>query len=226
MAYLYADTNLYIKQCLTCQRNRKAKPTKAPMIPMPVLSVPFEVVAIDLVGPFPRSRKGYKYLLTLLCLASKYPEAEPLRTMEATEVIQRLLDIIARHGLSRQILSDQGTQFTGSLMKGLCKHLGIEAITTTPFHPQANGSVERFHGTLVPMLRKAIVKSLNWLLHLSFCLFAVRSTPNRSTGYSPFELLLGQNVCSPVDLIREKVETEEFQLVKVRERLEQLNGQT
>ena len=54
--------------------------------------------------------------------------------MEAKEVIERLLDIIARHGLPRQILSDQGTQFMGSLMKGLCKHLGIEAITTTPFH--------------------------------------------------------------------------------------------
>ncbi len=124
------------------------------MIPMPVPSIdPFEVVAIDLVGPFLRSKKGFKYLLTLICLVSKYPEAEALRSMEAAEVTERLIDIIlARHGLPHQILSDQGTQFAGSLVQGLCKHLGIQSITTSPFHPQANRSVERFHGTLIPML--------------------------------------------------------------------------
>ena len=78
---LYTDAKLYIQQCVSCQRNGKAKPTKAPMVQMPVLSVPFEVVAIELVGPFPRSRRGYKYLLTMVCLASRYPEAEILRTI-------------------------------------------------------------------------------------------------------------------------------------------------
>ena len=135
----YSETKLYIEQCVACQRNRKARPVKAPMVQMPVVTMPFEVVAIDLVGPFPRSRKGYKYLLMLICLACRYPEAEPLRTMEAAEVADHLLDIFARHGLPRRVLSDQGTQFTSFLMQGLCKRLGVESITTTPFHIQANG---------------------------------------------------------------------------------------
>ena len=158
---VYADASAYIRQCVTCQLHRKAKPTRAPMIPMPVLSVPFEVVAIDLVGPFPRSRKGFKYLLTAICLASRYPEAELLRTVEAAEVVEKLVEILSRHGWPRQILSDQGSQFTGSLMKGLCARTGIETVQTTPFHPQTNGVVERFHGTLVPMLRKAVDKQLD-----------------------------------------------------------------
>ncbi len=54
--------------------------------------------------------------------------------------------------------------------------LEIESITTTPYHPQSNGTVERFHGTLVPMLRKAITKHLDWPLYLPMCLFAVRES--------------------------------------------------
>ena len=154
---------------VTCQLHRKEKPTRAPMVPMPVLSVPFEVVAIDLVGPFPRSRKGFKYLLTAICLASRYPEAELLRTVEAAEVVEKLVEILSWHGWPRQILSDQGSQFTGSLMKGLCARTGIETVQTTPFHPQTNGVVERFHGTLVPMLRKAVDKQIDWPLHLPLC---------------------------------------------------------
>ena len=46
---------------------------KAPMGEMPIFSVPFQHVAIDIVGPFPRSQ-GYAYLLTYICLSSKYPE--------------------------------------------------------------------------------------------------------------------------------------------------------
>ncbi len=56
------------------------------------------------------------------------------------------------------------------------------------------------------MLRKAITKQLDWPLYLPMCLFAVRCAPNRSTRHSPFELLLGLNVRSPVDLVREELE--------------------
>ncbi len=113
--------------------------------------------------------------------------------------------------------SDQGSQFTGALMQSVCKMLEIESITTTPYHPQSNGAVERFHGTLVPMLRKAITKQLDWPKYLPMCLFAVRCSPNRSTGHSPFELLLGHNVRSPVDLVREEIEYIKPQPEKVKE---------
>ena len=79
-------------------------------------------------------------------------------------------------------------------------------LTTTPYHPQTNGCVERFHGTLVPMLKKVVDRRLDWPPQLSFCLFAIRASPNRSTGFSPFELLLGRNVRSPLDMIREEVD--------------------
>ena len=52
---------------------------------MQIHKVPFEHVSINIVGPFPRSQ-GYKYLLTYICLASRYPEAIPLKFATAKDV--------------------------------------------------------------------------------------------------------------------------------------------
>ena len=57
---------------------KKKTQAKAPLHPLPVISEPFEVLAFDLVGLFERSQQGHKYILTAMCLASKYPEAIPL----------------------------------------------------------------------------------------------------------------------------------------------------
>ena len=132
---------------------------EVPIGEMPVHKIPFENVAIDFVGPFPRSH-GYKYLLTYIFLASKYPEAIPLKQAMAKECEEALLDIFARNGVPLTLLSDQGAQFMGVLLKQLCLRLGVKHIRTTPYHPQSNGSVECMHGTLVPMLHKLASKDL------------------------------------------------------------------
>ena len=182
------DVKRYGKACGECQKMRKGGASEVPMGVMPIYKVPFENVAIDIVGPFPRSH-GYKYLLTYICLASKYPEAIPLRFATAQECAKALLEIFARNGVPMLLLSDQGSQFMGALMRNLCERLGVHQIRTTPYHPQSNGSVEQLHGTLVPMLRKLVQKDLPWDLQVKFALFAIRATPNRSTGYAPFQIV-------------------------------------
>ncbi len=122
----------------------------------PIATETFESVAVDLVGPFPRSKSGYKYLLTMICLASRYPEALPLKSITADEVVEGLVELFCRHGVPRQLLSDQGKQFKSALFKQLCSKLKIHKLQSSPYHPQSNGTVERFHGTLIPMLRKVL----------------------------------------------------------------------
>ena len=143
--------NVVKSYCKACHECHKAGACQAPMKEMPIVTMPFQHVAIDLVGPLPRAKGGWKYLLTYICLGSRYPEAIPLKTITAIEVAEALLEIFSRNGVPEVMLSDQGTQFVGLLMKLLCHRLGIDKIRTTPFHPQANGCVERFHGTLVPL---------------------------------------------------------------------------
>lgn len=202
---LRKDVVEFCKSCTRCQLFRKSGTEKAPLQPMPVFSIPFENVAIDIVGPFEKAKGGYRYLLTYICLASRYPEAIPMRTVTAEEVAESLLEIFSRTGVPETLLCDRGTQFTGKLISKLCDHLRCKKIHTSPFHPQANGCVERMHGTLVPMLRKSTLNKLEWPTQLKFCLYALRAAVNRATGFSPFEVIYGRNVRSPLDLVAEEL---------------------
>lgn len=74
-------------------------------------------------------------------------------------------------------------------------------MTTTPYHPQGNGVVEHFHGTLKPMLAKASQQGLDWVRFLPLALFALRQMPHRDSGMSPFDLVYGFNVRGPLDLV-------------------------
>ena len=73
-------------QCQMAARNDRGK---APLIPLPVITVPFSRLAFDVVGPLPRTKSGYKYyILTCMCYASKYPEAIPLKKVDAQSVAE------------------------------------------------------------------------------------------------------------------------------------------
>ena len=140
-------------------------------------------------------------MLTTICLVSKYPEVLPIKDMSAVTVAESLIGIFSRTGIPRVLLSDQGTQFVSSLLKALCERLGVARITTSTYHPQSNGCLERLHGTLVPMIRKAISDKLAWPEQVKYALFALRSMPVRDTGYSPYEIVFGRQFPSPLALM-------------------------
>ena len=74
---MYSDVSKYVKSCHNCQISGKARqhPAKAPLIPIPVMSEPFQKIQIDCVGPMNSTLKGNMYLLTIMCTATRYPEA-------------------------------------------------------------------------------------------------------------------------------------------------------
>ena len=193
----------HCRSCVHCQKGAKNPARKVPLMERAVLSEPFEVMAVDIVGPFPLGKGGYRYLLTCVCMASKWPEAIPLKRMTAKAVTDGLVEIFSRTGIPLQLVSDQGTQFVGKVVNQLCECLHIERIKATPYHPEGNGVVERLHGTLVPMLTKATSMGLDWVGQVPFALFALRSAPNRDTLYSPFELVYGRQVRTPLDVLHQ-----------------------
>ena len=188
------DIIQFCRSCPICQKCSKPKARKALMVERPVLSEPFEVLAVDIVGPMPKGRGGYRYLLTAICMATRWPEAIPLKSITAKAVAVGLFEIFSRTGIPLQILSDQDSQFVGAVMKNLCASLHIE---TTPYHPEGNGVVERMHSTLGAMLTKAAREGQDWVGQVPFALFALRAAPNRDTQFSPFELVFGRKVRTP-----------------------------
>ena len=124
-----------------------------------------------------------------------------------------LVEIFSRTGIPLELLSDQGAQFIGKVVAQLCKNLNIQKIRTTPYHPETNGIVERLHGTLGAMLTKAASRGLDWVGQIPFALFALRAAPNRETLFSPYELVFGRQVRTPLDIIHQgwvEVEFEEL----------------
>ena len=210
------DAISHVRSCDICQRNSKIH-RKVPMVARKVLTEPFEVMGVDIVGPFPKGKGGNRFLLTCICLASKWPEAVVLKTIAAKNVAIGLMDIFTRTGIPLQILSDQGSQFIGKVVGQLCKSLHIDRLKTAPYHPEANGTIERMHGTLGAMLSKAASQKLDWVDQVPFALFALRAAPNRETGFSPFELCFGRQVRTPLDVLHQGWADTEFEKLDTQE---------
>ena len=159
---------------------------------------------MDLVGPLPKSRRENKYILTICDYATRYPEAISLLSTEATRIARELIVLFSRFGVPEEILTDQGSNFLSSLLGGLYHALQINRICTTPYHPQTDGLVERFNGTLKSMLGKFISRNQkDWDDYLLYLLFSYREVPQESMGFSPFELLYGHRVRGPLDVLKE-----------------------
>ena len=174
------------------------------MIPMPLMTHPFDQIAMDLIGPLPRSRKGNRFILSIVDYATRYPEAIALSSAVASRVAKELVTIFSRVGIPSEILSDQGANFMSILLQELYHLLHIKRIRTSPYHPQTDGLVERFNGTLKSMLKKFVSREQSdWDEYLPYLLFAYREVPQESTGFSPFELLYGRKVRGPLDVLKE-----------------------
>ena len=168
---------------------------------MPIITTPFHRIAMDIVGPLPRTRSGNKYVLTICDYATKYPEAIPLPSIEAERIAKELVIVFSRMGIPKEILTDQGTKFMSTLLQEVYQLLNITPIRTSPYHPQTNGLVERLNGTLKSMIKKFTSKSQkDWDECLPYFLFAYREAVKESTGFAPFELLYGRHMCK--DLVQ------------------------
>ncbi|XP_041369566.1 uncharacterized protein LOC121383545 [Gigantopelta aegis] len=218
----------HCKTCDVCQKFAKKKPGEiAPMRTVPKVTEPFRKISMDIVGPLARTKKGNKFILTIVDEATRYPEAFALKSIEAEVIADKLIEMFSRTGVPEVILTDQGSNFTSTLMKQLYEILGVKGVTTSPYNPKANGVVERFNGTLKAMLKKLSMSgSDDWDVLLPYTLFAYREVPHQETGFAPFELLYGWPVRGPLDLVYEAMtgQSENGQtlldhITKVRERL-------
>ncbi|XP_061102960.1 uncharacterized protein LOC133131605 [Conger conger] len=194
----------YCRQCATCQLHSPKVTYRNPLIPLPIIDVPFRRIAMDIVGPLPKSSRGHRYILVILDYATRYPEAVPLRAATGKSVARELFLLFSRVGIAEEVLTDQGSCFMSGVMKEMCKLLHINQMRTSVYHPQTDGLVERFNKTLKMMMRKMITTDgKDWDHLLPYLMFAIREVPQASTGYAPFELLYGRRPRGLLDLAKE-----------------------
>ena len=201
------DVKTFCGSCQICQStgkpNQKIPP--APLKPIPTAEEPFSRVLIDCVGPLPQTKAGNRYLLTLMCTTTRFPEAVPLKSITTKKVVEAMINFFVKVGLPRTIQTDKGTNFTSKLFKRVVEQLGITHIQSSAYHPQSQGALERFHSTLKNMLRAHCAEQKkDWDSGLPFVLFAARSAVQESLGFSPFELVYGRTVRGPLQIAKER----------------------
>ena len=116
---LCSQVRRYCESCEQCQRVvPRGRVPRVPMQHLPLVDEPFQRVAVDIVGPItPASDRGNRFILVTVDYATRYPDAVPLKGIEAERVAEALWEIWSRVCIPREVLTDQGSQFTAEVMK-------------------------------------------------------------------------------------------------------------
>ena len=204
---LKSDVSRFCKSCHTCQMVGKPNQTipKAHLQPIPAFDEPFSRIIIDCGGPLPKTKSGNEYLHTIMCASTRFPEAIPLRNIKTKNIVKALVKFFTFVGLPKSVQSDQGSNVMSGIFQQVMHELGITQYKSSPYHPESQGALERFHQTLKNMIRSYCFDTeKDWDEGIHLLLFAVRESVQESLGFSPFELVFGHTVRGPLKLLKEK----------------------
>ena len=150
---LAADVENYVKACAICNRSKHLRRKyRAPMRSF-TAGAPMGKCHLDILGPLRKTASGNSYVLLMVDQFTKWVEAAPIPDQSAETVARTAIDyLFSRFGCPREIVTDQGANFNSQL----CEMLEIAKKRTTPYHPNANGQIERLNRTLLQRIRCTI----------------------------------------------------------------------
>jgi len=201
---IHDDIRRYCWSCDVCQKNvSKGSVGRAHLGQMPLVETPYSTICVNLVGPLSPPSEGHRFILTAIDLCTRFPDEVPLDDIHTSTVAEALIGIFSSVGIPRRIHSDRGSQFTSEMMSEVSRLLSIQQSTTSPYHVMGNGVVENVNKTMKNMLKKvAAERPKDWHQYLIPLMFAVRDTPQDSDGFTPFELLYGRSVRTPMTILK------------------------
>ncbi|KAJ0050423.1 hypothetical protein NL108_003631 [Boleophthalmus pectinirostris] len=200
---LRRDVEDFCRRCDLCAAYKGPPGQSHAKLQQFMVGAPMERVAVDIMGPFPRTDKGNHYVLAAMDYFTKWPEAFAIPDQEAETVADTLVEgMFSRFGVAEVIHSDQGRNFESAVFAAMCERMGMQKTRTTPLHPQSDGLVERFNRTLAKQL--AIITAehqRDWDMHLPLVLLAYRSSVQDSTLCTPAGLMVGRELRTPAEML-------------------------
>jgi Integrase core domain. len=193
------DVAKYVYRCRGCLA---AKPVqRQPDAPQRAHTPqsPFEMLSIDILGPYQETRDKNKYIIAVEDVFSKWVEAIPVPAATTPAVIRYLEhDIIPRYGPPKTIISDNGPVFRGRRYEDFAHRNQIRLELSAIYHQQAN-PIERRVQEIKKTLRALMGQTheRNWDKYLSKCLYVLRTRKNAATGESPSKIVLGYELPKP-----------------------------
>lgn len=215
----------WIKVCETCQQTERNKSLARTVRPIKV-DAPWDIVGIDIIGPFPESRQGNTNVTVLIDYFSKWPEAFPVQKTDALSVARCISKCIYRFGAPKTVVCTQNADFCdevrcefipiNSSIKGseivaqwwvwfifqvtklLCERWSIVQKVSRLDQPQLNP----LHDCTSPLLKEAIVQMVTekqdeWDDFLDPVLFLFRTSTNPTTKFTPYSLMFNRKANLP-----------------------------
>jgi hypothetical protein len=138
----------------------------------------------------------------------KWIEAKPMTLTKVEPVINFISGIVHRYGVPHSIITYNGSIFTAKEIKDWCNKQCIKLDYASVYHPQSNGQVERANSLILRGIEPRLIRSLEeagnkWVEEFDSVLWGLRTTPNRSMGYTPFFMVYGDEAILPSDLIHD-----------------------
>jgi transposase InsO family protein len=147
-----------------------------------------------LLGPLPPAQGNLKYVVVAVEYFSKWIEAKPLATITSVTV-QKFFwqNIVCRFRVPKAITVDNGTQFDAEAFKEFCEQIGTKIHFASVRHSESNGLVERANSIIMTGIMKLIFNQPRgkWPDELIKVVWSHNTTISRSTGFTPFKLLFG-----------------------------------
>lgn len=193
------DVKQYVKACEKCAQHKASQ--QLPLGKMGdhrEVTQPWQVISLDLMGPFPKSKSCNTMLLVVTCWFSKFTLLFPLRTGKADKICDILNKQFLLYGAPQAIICDNGKQFESLLFKELARKFNVKIWYTPHYHPQCNPTerVNRVIGTMISTYTTSR-KHNEWDVNLQEIGYAIRSAVHEATGFTPAYLFFGREAMVP-----------------------------
>ncbi|UYV70499.1 K02A2.6-like [Cordylochernes scorpioides] len=187
-----------------CQQRKKLPRRPAgQLVSIPPVEKPFYKVGVDLLGRFPVSKDGNRWIIVCTDYMTRYAITKAIPDGGAIETAKFLVeDVILKHGAPREMITDRGRNFISQVIKEINALCGIVHRFTTAYHPQTNSLTERFNKTLGDMLSMYTgVEQKDWDQVLPYVTFAYNTAKQEATGYTPFFLVHAREAETYIDAV-------------------------
>jgi len=224
------DIRKYCQTCPVCQQTNPTNQKPGGTLSPHRCYFPWELISIDLIGPLPpsgpaiplsvnaakKSSKNfdpkshqrvetlqYTYIFVIVDIFSKWVELFPLRTVTADSIVEKFFETVCRFGFPRQVISDNGTQFTSEAFIDICRALNIDIKFCPAYHAQANPT-ERMNRNIKQYLRKYCTDHSDWYENIPAMGYSLNSNIVGTTKFAPSEIIFGRLLNNPFDVPLQK----------------------
>ncbi len=195
-----ADVKSYIRACDPCTQGKTPKKLYSGLLPLEKKR-PFERTQIDFMEPTTPSKRGYRYILTVMCVDSGKTKLFKFKSRSGLMVARKLLTKIMLQGVAPSIIhSDNAPEFVHGIVEKINILLGIKGVSGTPYKPSVQGKVENRNKTVGTLLTWMCNDAKDdWDMHLGFVEAAIWKSINTATGVSPAFYETGFDPITPFD---------------------------